>query len=91
MLATFVVSTCQSVRVYCFSFHWTDLHDILYWRRLLKCVDKIQVCVCVCVYVCVCVCVCMYVCKYECIYVGMDMYTYIYIYIYMYEEVLISP
>ena len=53
-----VMSICPSVRECRFSFHWTDFHEILYSRRLLKCVEKIQIYVCVCV----CVCVCMYVC-----------------------------
>ena len=39
-----LASSCVSVRMYQFCSHWSDFRDVWFWRLLLKCVEKIKIC-----------------------------------------------
>ena len=38
------LSSRVSVHMYQLCSHWSDFHDVSFWRLLLKCVEKINVC-----------------------------------------------
>jgi len=38
---SFVMSICPSARMELLGFHWTDFHEMLYWRIVRKSIEKI--------------------------------------------------